>query len=35
MARAMGAGFYDAIMTTLEPGTYNAYVKKLKLERMH
>lgn len=34
MARAMGAGFYDAIMTLLEPKTYNAYVK-MKLLRMH
>ena len=32
MARAMGAGFYDAIMTLLEPKTYNAYVKNETIE---
>ena len=32
MARAMGAGFYDAIMTLLEPKTYNAYVKNEAIE---
>ncbi len=32
MTRAMGAGFYDAIITLLEPKTYNAYVKNETIE---